>query len=108
MPAAHAQDKSSSSNFETFEATPKAPRKEPGGNRQIVVEPKVPTQATPKAPPVASLNPPDSQAEAPPKTPEPDVAQKTPEATKQPDKQPDVQPSVSEETFAPVTKPEKK
>ena len=56
MPAAHAQDSSSSSNFETFEATPKAPRKEPGGNRQIVVEPKVPTQATPKAPPVASFS----------------------------------------------------
>lgn len=83
--------------FETFDATPKAPRKDAVSNRQIVVEPKF---VTPKAPPVASLPEPVENIEpiidtpAKPKNkPQAQVIEETP-----------AQPELDEQIFAPQTK----
>ena len=80
------------SKFETFDATPKAPRKDVVTDRQIVVEPRI---AAPKAPPVASLPKPVETIEPAKEIPQPQAQIIQQETT---------QPSLDEETFAPQPK----
>ena len=96
---AHAATDDTASKFQTFDATPKAPRKDVVTDRQIVVEPKF---APPKAPPVASLPQPVETAE----TIVDEPAKAIPQPQAQVIEQEPVQPVQDEEIFAPQPKTE--
>ena len=110
IPAVQAADDGASSKFETFDVTPKAPRKDDVTARQIVVEPK---QETPKEPEVAKLDNPVVEEVAPaekqqaiaadtPEKPAEDKVETTAEAPKQTEEKV-AAPKIDEDAFAPKT-----
>ncbi|MGI9464974.1 MAG: hypothetical protein ACR2OM_13590, partial [Aestuariivirgaceae bacterium] len=104
IPAATAETVAETPDFKTFEATPKAPRKEPVKERQIVVEPKQEIAPKTDTTPIANLTDPVETVDT--KQPEPE--QKLVESTEENEDKPAIEdkPGLDEDTFAPKTKAE--